>query len=217
MMLQRRLRVSAVNLGRVSLDPVAVESTADDYRDKALLFNIGELSRAAQQMQVSTISFINFAGLITVGALTLGLVRSEPLIILLAPYGLIIVLGYLLQLYTDIERMTTLREVFEKHANLRLGAPAFLGFNPLSRRYRGRLSVRLLGILNAAPLVLLGYFSLTEASRHAAPSWSPLSFVVLHGLALSLCAVVPIRAGWEMLRAREGAVREAEAVLGPTP
>jgi len=184
-----------------------------DAREKVLLTSIAELSRAVQQLQVSTVSFINFAGLISIGALTIGLVQSKHLVLIAAPYGLTIVMVYLVQLYTDIERLTTLREVSEKHLNAMLPTPALPGRNKVAVHYRGRLSVRMLGGLNTAVIIVFAGLGLAQTSGTPHPHFGPVDLHILNVVGLAICATILLTAGIEMLHAGANAEREAEAAL----
>jgi hypothetical protein len=177
------------------------------------MLHIGELSRAIQQLQIATISYINFAGLISVGALTVGIIQPEPLIGIFAPYALTVVLVFLLQLYTDIERLITLREIVETHLNNALGEPAFLGLNKHSSQHRGRVSVRLVAVLLIFPLLGLAYYSYSQTSAmHQV--WSNIYVHWWNVMGLSFCGVVLLWAAFEMFRAGPRAVREARLTLG---
>jgi hypothetical protein len=212
---------------RVELDPLSlrpftarVETSEDDSRERALLFHIGELSRATQQLQISTISYINFAGLVSVGALTVGLLEPEPLVEIFAPYALAAILAFLLQLYTDIERLVTIREVLEGHLNLCLAKPAFLGINWRSRRHRGRGSVRLSAALLAGPLLFFAYHSMETTAKATASRWYFPDHFDRHCanlIGIAFCGSVVTFALVEMLQITRRATAEAEEVLGATP
>lgn len=89
--------------GLLKLDDLTLNTSGEYTRISALLQNIAFLSQTIQQLQVASISYINFAGLVSVGALTVGIIRPVPLIEVFAPYALSIVFIFLIQLYTDIE------------------------------------------------------------------------------------------------------------------
>lgn len=204
--------------GPVKLDDLTIDTSRNYTRTGALLQNIGYLSQAIQQLQVASISYINFAGLISIGALTVGIIRPVPLVEIFAPYGLSIVFIFLIQLYTDIERLITIKEFLEEHANRQMQAPAFLGLNDLSSDYRGRKSVRLIAFLLAIPLALFIYHSigamasLTSSTNRHGHWWMGFRYLNYFGLAFSLFVI--IRAGYEMFRAREDAICAAKSALG---
>jgi hypothetical protein len=208
--------------GRLKLDDLTINTSGDYTRISALLQNISYLSQAIQQLQVASISYINFAGLVSVGALTVGIIRPVPLIEVFAPYALSIVFIFLIQLYTDIERLTTIKEVIEQHANSQMPAPAFLGLNKLSRKYRGRTSVQLIAVLLAIPLALFGYHSIgamgalvSTAKRHEHWWWEALRYV--NYLGLTFCLVTILWALSENFLAHRDALLEARDTLGDPP
>jgi hypothetical protein len=208
--------------GRFKLDELTIDTSKNYTRVSALLQNIAYLTQTAQQLQVASISYINFAGLISVGALAVGIIRKVPLIEIFAPYGLSIVFIFLIQLYTDIERLTTIREVLEAHANRQMTAPAFLGLNKLSSKYRGRGSVRLSPVLLAIPLFLFGYYSivamagLVKSSSKHGHEWLEI-LQVLNYIGLGLCIAIILWAGWEMFNANKRARREVQETFGDLP
>ena len=222
---------------RLKLDELTINTSGDYTRISALLQNIAYLTQTIQQLQVASISYINFAGLVSIGALTVGIIQPVPLVEIFAPYGLSIVFIFLIQLYTDIERLTTIREVLEQHANSKMPEPAFLGLNKWSSKYRGRLSVRLIAGLLAIPLGLFGYHSIVAMAVLASPAKphkhlgrkvlpSPPEqhahlvrevFQYLNYFGLGFCLLVIIWASCEMLLAPQYALRAAKETLGDPP
>jgi hypothetical protein len=210
-----RVRLDPV-VGRLQLEELTIGSSREDTRISALLLNIGELSRTIQQLQIATISYINFAGLISVGALTVGLIKPERLIEVFSPYALTVVLSFLVQLYTDIERLITIREIMERRVNDALDAPAFLGINELSSRHRGRFSVRLVTPLLALPVLLFAFHS-WQTTRQPAYHWWILNLHVINSIGLAFCGLLLTGGTAEMFFARPRAMREAAKTLGELP
>jgi hypothetical protein len=207
--------------GGLKLDELTINTSGNYTRISALLQNIAYLTQSIQQLQVASISYINFAGLVSIGALTIGIIQPVPLVEIFAPYGLSIVYIFLIQLYTDIERLTTIREVFEQQANSEMPRPAFLGLNKMSSDYRGRKSVRLIAVLLAIPLGLFGYHSvrvtmvLTSSAKKSEHVWQKL-FPYLNYVGLGFCFIVIAWASCELFRAHRNAVREvAKTLEGP--
>lgn len=212
----------------LKLDELTINTSGDYTRVSALLQNIAYLTQTIQQLQVASISYINFAGLVSIGALTVGIIKPVPLVEVFAPYGLSIVFTFLIQLYTDIERLTTIREVFEQHANSHMPQQAFLGLNEWSSKYRGRPSVRLIAGLLAIPLVLFAYHSIaamralassskhSKHIKHSEHIWQEV-FKYLNYVGLSFCLLVIMWALCEMFLARRDALRETKATLGDLP
>jgi hypothetical protein len=222
---------------RLKLDELTINTSGDYTRIGALLQNIAYMTQSIQQLQVASISYINFAGLISIGALTVGIIKPVPLVEIFAPYGLSIIFIFLIQLYTDIERLTTIKEALEQHANSQMPAPAFLGLNDLSSKYRGRKSVRLIAVLLAIPLALFGYHSIGAMATLARPPKqlqhltekafvSPAEqhlhlmreiFQYINYAGLGFCLLVIVWASCEMLLARRDALREVKDTLGEPP
>jgi hypothetical protein len=208
---------------RLKLDDLTIDTSENYTRISALLQNIGYMAQAIQQLQVASISYINFAGLVSIGALTVGIIKPVPLVEIFAPYALSVVFIFLIQLYTDIERLMTIKEVFEGEANCLMRAgPAFLGLNKVSSDYRGRWSVRFISVLLAIPLVLFMVHSrgamaalVSSPKRHDHSWWE--AFQVFNYFGLGFCLVTIAWAGYEMLRAHESAILEAEQTLGHLP
>jgi hypothetical protein len=187
----------------VSVQPITVGSDRADSIERALSAHVNLLAEATRAMQQTTVSFINFAGLVGAGALTVGIIRHERLVTIFAPYAIAIVLCYLLQLYTDIERSLTHRELVEDRLNSLLGSPVFLGTSPGARRYRNRLSVRMLGALNAIPFLVFAGYSIQETGTPRHEHWGFLDLFVTNAVGLAVFAVVLVLAYLELVRVAE--------------
>ncbi len=184
----------------VSLQPVTVGSDRADSIERALSAHVNLLAEATRAMQQATVSFINFAGIVGAGALTVGIVRHVRLVTIFAPYAMAIVLCYLLQLYTDIERSLTQRELVEDRLNCLLGSPVFQGTSLEARRYRNRLSVRMLGLLNAVPLFVFAGYSIRETRFPHHEHWYFIDLFVANLVGLAVFAVVLLLAYLELAR-----------------
>ena len=153
----------------------------------------GCLTTRLQQTIVSAQQFVYFTGLIVVAIVSAGFVGSKPLIIILAPYALTFVLTYQLQLITDVERLTTLKEHLEEDLNRDMDTRIFLERDVLSLKYRNRLSVRLLQPIYI--ILVIGMFvqSIRLSYRHQA-RWtsSALSHIHLHVINLHVLNVIGI-------------------------
>src|SRR6266542_2428391 len=117
---------------------------------QAKLEYFGHLSGRLQQMTVSAQQFVYFSGLIAAAIVSAGLVAHRSLIVVLGPYALTFVLTYQVQLYTDVECLTTLKEYLEADLNKNLETRMYLENVALSSSYRNRLSVRLLQIIRTS-------------------------------------------------------------------
>ncbi|GAA3717422.1 hypothetical protein GCM10022399_37510 [Terrabacter ginsenosidimutans] len=136
---------------------------------------------------------ISMAGLIAAGVVTLGFARnaSQPLVTLVAPYGLTIVVTYLLQLYTDIERRIALRQHLEDAMGSQ-GAPMHQPLI-LNRSYRNRTSVRLIALVYACVMLVIFAVSWTNPENVLSQPW-----LWAHRGGLILALIVMFVAGKEL-------------------
>jgi hypothetical protein len=91
--------------------------------------------------------FVNFAGIIAAATVTAGILGKDPLIAVLAPYALIIIFTYQIQLYTDAERFTVLLEYLEEQLNGGMHESVFRTKSVLDRAYRKRRSTTRMQIM----------------------------------------------------------------------
>jgi hypothetical protein len=140
----------------------------------------GHLSTRLLQMTVSAQQFVYFSGLIAAAIVSAGLVGHKPLILILAPYALTFVITYQLQLYTDVERLITLKEHLEDELNRNLTPQVYLEPVALSAKYRNRLSIRLLQIIYIALITGTFIQSVRTSYQHQA-RWTSS---ILHPLGL---------------------------------
>jgi hypothetical protein len=158
---------------------VQVNEPDSDLALRITIEEVNDLRRAVRELSMSVERFINFAGLIAAGAITYGVISQAPpgngadsssdtrgrLVLIFAPYALALVYGYIIQIYTDVEVRASLKDHLEREINeeferrLTTSSPspnsptrAILVLNDSivnSEAYRGRLSVRLVGLINA--------------------------------------------------------------------
>lgn len=145
-------------------------------------------------------------GLIVAAVVTIGFARNEaqPLVTVLAPYALAIVIAYLLQVYTDIEKWVTLREHLE--AQLLSKGACMLQATVLDRRYRNRLSVRM-SALTCAGLAGATFIASWIVSGRALPE----PWLTTHRIALILPAILIGIASIELSLAGRQAERAIES------
>jgi hypothetical protein len=124
----------------------------------ARLQYLGNVSDRLTATMNSADRFVNFAGIIAAATVTAGILGKEPLIAVLAPYALIIIFAYQVQLYTDAERYTVLLEYLEAQLNDSTRQSIFRTTSVLDRAYRKRLSTSIMqvvyGIVLLASLVV---------------------------------------------------------------
>jgi hypothetical protein len=202
--------------------PDSQHSSQDPSCAQTRLAYFGFLTARLQQTTVSAQQFVYFTGLIAVAIVSAGFVGGKPLIIILAPYALTFVLTYQLQLITDVERLTTLKERLEEDLNNDMGMRIFLERDVLSLNYRNRLSVRLLQPIYI--VVVIGMFlqSIRVSYRHQARWASPvlrrihLHVINLHYLnviGIVVCAIILIVVSIELGLAHGRAVSAIEGAL----
>ena len=129
--------------------------------DQAFTARLQYLSAVSDRLTATMNSadrFVNFAGIIAAATITAGIVGKEALIAVLAPYALIIIFTYQVQLYTDAERFTVLLEYLEGQLNDYMHQSVFRTKSVLDRAYRKRRStafmVAMYGAIMLASLVV---------------------------------------------------------------
>lgn len=177
----------------------------------------GHLSARLLQMTVSAQQFVYFSGLIAAAIVSAGLVGHKPLIVILAPYALTFVITYQLQLYTDVERLMTLKEHFESELNKDLTSQIYLEPLALSPKYRSRLSIRLLQVIYIALIVSTFIQSVRTSYQHQA-RWTSailhhlgLHTINLHYLnvvGISVCAMLLAVVARELTIAHDGTLKD---------
>jgi hypothetical protein len=185
-----------------------VSQTSGSLSQYERLIYFGQISARLQQTTASAQQFVYFSGLIAAAIVSAGLVGRQPLIVILAPYALTFALAYQLQLYTDVECLTTLKEHLEKALNRESDGHMYLEGVALSPRYRNRLSIRVLQVIYVA--LILGVFvqSIRTSYKHQA-RWTSGFLQQLHIRAINLhilnvvgifvCAVLLATAVFELV------------------
>lgn len=161
------LRQPADNGPSNPVKPLAVDATVGESEDgqilRILLTEVADLTKAMREMLMTADRFINFAGLIAVGALTIGLIKHDEgknwLALVFAPYGIALAFGYLIQIYTEVEKRAGHKRFLEARINSLVGRPVLLESQINSRVERNRKSVIGMQVLNA-----MGFFGLIALS-----------------------------------------------------
>ncbi len=190
---------------------------------QAKLEYFGHLSGRLQQMTVSAQQFVYFSGLIAAAIVSAGLVAHRSLIVVLGPYALTFVLTYQVQLYTDVECLTTLKEYLEADLNKNLETRMYLENVALSSSYRNRLSVRLLQIIYVILMVSVFIQSIRTSYHHQGrwkASWMqfiPVRTINLHYfnlVGIGVCLTLLFFAVRELISAHDKTLRSiTEATL----
>jgi hypothetical protein len=106
---------------------VRVNEPDSDFALRVMLNELDDLRRAVRELSMSVERFINFAGIIAVGAISYGVFSQAAistksgaatdsrgrLVLIFAPYALALVFGYIIQIYTDVETKASLKDYLE--------------------------------------------------------------------------------------------------------
>lgn len=173
-----------------------------------------EIERLDQDIRSATAGidrFLTMAGLLGAAAVTVGLSRreAEPLILVLVPYAMAIVMAFILQIYTDTERMYVLRQALEQHQWDATGDP-MLQTVVMDAGYRGRLSVRITSLIWAALLVGLFATSIWTGVETLATGW-----MWLHAVGIALAGLAIVCAAFELMRASKATLAVVSPHLTP--
>jgi hypothetical protein len=124
--------------------------------DQAFIARLQYLSSVSDRVTAimnSADRFVNFAGIIAAATITAGILGKDALIAILAPYALMIIFTYQIQLYTDAERFIVLLEHLEARLNASMHENVFRTKSVLDRAYRKRLSTTYMQKLYAIALL----------------------------------------------------------------
>lgn len=160
--------------------------------------------------------FVNFAGIIAAATITAGILGKKPLIAILAPYALIIIFAYQIQLYTDAERYTVLLEYLEDQINSTVRLAVFRTGSVLDRAYRKRLSTTLMQGLYTLILVASIVVSAVKTADSYSWPWvaGDIACLLVIGSPLLGAAI------WELRRAQkqvELSLAQPRDLSGGTP
>ncbi len=155
----RKLEIDFPAFQKLEIDLPAplVSRTSESFRHYEKLIYFGQISVRLQQTTISAQQFVYFSGLLAAAIVSSGLVHKEALIVILAPYALTFAITYQLQLYTDVECLTTLKEYLEKALNSEDSVRPYLEGVALSVKYRNRLSIKALLLIYV--VLIAGIFS----------------------------------------------------------
>ena len=187
-----------------STSPQASSPTAAELTDE-----IGRLDQDLRALGSQIDRYINLVGVIVAAVVALGLVstKKDSYTPLLAPYGLMFLMTYLAQLYTDAEMRISTREFLENKVNEIHGVELMLQPRVIDAKYRNRTSVRLSILYFIVGLGGAIIVSLVQAQRLPMPSY----LREVHYAALFLSLLIPLQAARELL----GAAARTSAILSP--
>jgi hypothetical protein len=181
-----------------------VSRTSESFSHYEKLIYFGQISIRLQQTTTSAQQFVYFSGLIAAAIVSAGLVDDKMLIVILAPYALTFAVTYQLQLYTDVECLTTLKEYLEKVLNSQDPARPYLEGVALSAKYRNRPSV--IALLIVYVVLMVGIFgeSIRLSYEHQVRwksgliPWHVLNLHVVNIVGVIFCSVLLLIAGLEL-------------------
>lgn len=164
----RRRRATVAAAGAGLPQPFIADATiGESPEDQALRIMVNEvtdLTKAMRELLMTADRFIYFAGIVAAAALTLGVMRHDEgnngIILIFAPYGIAVAFGYLVQVYTEVEKRAGYKEYLESKVNQMMPSPILLESHVNSRSARNRLSVIGMQVLNFAgfaALILLSW------------------------------------------------------------
>jgi hypothetical protein len=221
---ERRNQSAAPELGHDRVIHCVVSEPIDDERLDIMTSEIADLTKGMREFLLVADRFLYLAGFIAVGALTLGIIAPDNgrnwLILALAPYPIGIVYGYLMQIYTEVERRAGHKQFLEEEVNRRLRSPVLLESVINSSKERTRLSGQLMALLQGALLSSFVVISLRQTWRFAGEGprilgFHPVNWNTANLLFLLLAALVIVRSLYENRiasdRAYDTAKRTVEA------
>jgi hypothetical protein len=219
----RRIILGQSASDRFAVD-VEVNGSRDDQLLQIMLTEVADLTKAMREFLMTADRFVNFSGVITVGALTIGGINHDHgnnwLALVFAPYGLAMAFGYLIQVYTEVEKRAGYKKFLEFQINRAMGKQVLLESQINSQVERNRLSVRLMQVINAFGFLALAALSGIETFRRYSGekywggwlfNWSTLNILLLCFVTLML-----VRAGLENKNASGQAYERARDLYGST-
>jgi len=168
-------RLQSVDPNRLNRRPEEVRivptESIDDRALDVMIAEASDLTKAMREFLMTADRFVYFAGIIAVGTFILGVLRPDTgknwLLFTLAPYPLGIIFGYLMQIYTEVERRAGLKQFLEEEINRRLGSRTLVESEVNSSRDRTRLSGTLMKLLQGAVLIVFVALSVKQTWRFA--------------------------------------------------
>jgi hypothetical protein len=207
----------------IQLPSALLSRTSESFSHYEKLIYFGQLSIRLQQTTTSAQQFVYFSGLISAAIVSTGLVHKETLVVILAPYALTFTIVYQLQLYTDVECLTTLKEYLERNLNSDDPARPYLEGVALSAKYRNRLSVRAISFIYI--VLLVGVFVESVRLSHNNQArwesglipWHVLNLYVANVAGVIFCTLLLLTAGTELAFAHNSTLKRIEASQAKAP
>jgi hypothetical protein len=208
----------------IELPAALVSQTSESFSHYEKLIYFGQISVRLQQTTISAQQFVYFSGLIAAAIVSAGLVDNKMLVVILAPYALTFAITYQLQLYTDVECLTTLKEYLEKALNSQDPARPYLEGVALSAKYRNRPSI--IALLIIYVVLMVGVFgeSVRLSYEHQVrwksgliPWLHALNFHIVNVVGVIFCSVLLLTAGLELFVAHHFTLKRIKAARPEAP
>jgi hypothetical protein len=174
-------------------------------RLQALLDEASRLGDAIAERHAAAERFVAVAGTLVGVGLTLGLFQDQPSVLVGLPLAVVIMVLYMIQIYTDAGLHSGHRQAIEERINGNFDPPLLLGQSVIGAKHARRLSVQL--TFGLVALIWVGTVALGVRavlglwSAGAGRTWSLLVYFVLIAVALLVVA----RAVWENANAEKNA------------
>jgi hypothetical protein len=202
--------------------PIQLETTIreslSDQAVKIMLAEVADLKKAMREFLMVCEKYVNFGGIIAVGAVTLGFLpqNSTPssLILVFAPYPLGLTYIYLVQIFTEIEMRAGYVQFLEEKVCAHAQAAVLLHSQINPSKNRSRWSTWGAMGLNAIALLFLGFHSIRESTDFLKMNLCHqplLSLFTLHIILLALMLYTIYRAVREMQKESDRAYDKATA------
>jgi hypothetical protein len=220
----RKFEVEFPSFKKLELDfPGSLTSrTANSLSQYEKLIYFGQISVRLQQTTTSAQQFVYFSGLIAAAIVSAGLVGKQTPVVILAPYALTFALTYQIQLYTDVECLTTLKEHLELSLNAQSSTYMYLEGAALSASYRNRLSVKIIQFIYIALIAGVFAQSIRTSYKHQA-RWTSsllrdmhiraLNLHILNVCGILICTALLAIASLELAHAHSAAQERIKAAL----
>jgi PPOX class probable F420-dependent enzyme len=211
----RKLEIDFPAFRKLEIDLPAplVSRTSESFRHYEKLIYFGQISVRLQQTTTSAQQFVYFSGLLAAAIVSSGLVHKEALIVILAPYALTFAITYQLQLYTDVECLTTLKEYLEKALNNEDSVRQYLESVALSVKYRNRPSIKALLLIYIVLITGIFTESIRLSHQHQARwksgliPWVVLNLHVANVAGVIFCCILLVIAGSELVFANPSTLK----------
>lgn len=193
------------------------EVDTDKIALEGLLSEARRLGDAIAERHAAAERFVAVAGAILGVGLTLGLFQRQPAVLAGLPFALIVVVNYMIQIYTDAGMHSGHRQAVEAKLEEEFGYPVMVGQSYVAVGYGRRRSVTwslaLTGLIWLATAVRGGFAVFNLMS----PAWAGVVGLIVYIAALGLAMTVLILALLENSSAEEISKKRAMEAWSKAP